>query len=266
MPESFASIRRCALSVLCLFVPVATIPARAATAGPDSVCLADLDRVQARMAEFDRLYAKCRVAGIALDYPAVAKTTLEQFIPLAWKTPGAGRQTGPIGVEGFADDTGWGRRRDDGLVADPSLAPNARHLETGGVETRGLTFVGSRVDAQGRHDRGPVFFCGYGHFTQVRKDMQRWPAYGVNIIQIELGPANTLVGENEVSLREAEAIIKVLDEAAKRNVRVDILLSPHYFPGWAYAKSAELSRGGAAWPIAWMRRRPSRSWKSSCAL
>ena len=35
------------------------------------------------------------------------------------------------------------------LLRDPSLAPNARRFETGGVETRGLTFVGSRVDAAG---------------------------------------------------------------------------------------------------------------------
>ena len=95
MPESFASIRRWDLAVLCLFVLVATISARTATAGPDSVCLADLDRVQARMAEFDRLYAKCRVAGIAPDYPAVAKTTLEQFIPLAREDARARMSNGP---------------------------------------------------------------------------------------------------------------------------------------------------------------------------
>lgn len=129
-------------------------------------------------------------------------------------------------------------------LKDHSLAPNPRRFQTGKVDVQGLSIIANRMDARGHRDRGPVFFCGFGHFDQVRKDMPRWPGYGVNIIQIELGPSAVLVGENEVSLKEAEAVVKVLDEAAKRNVMVDILLSPHYFPGWAYAKWPELSRGG----------------------
>ena len=34
----------------------------------------------------------------------------------------------------------------------------------------------------------PVFFNGFGHFGQVVADMEKWPAYGTNMIQIEFGP------------------------------------------------------------------------------
>ena len=45
--------------------------------------VSDIDNVEARMKVFNELYAKCHARKIPLDYPAVAKTTLEQFIPLA---------------------------------------------------------------------------------------------------------------------------------------------------------------------------------------
>jgi len=218
-------------------------PARAAAAS-DSACLAELDRVQAGLAEFNRLYEQCRAAGIPLDYPAVAKTTLEQFIPLARAdAEGADVQRAGYEVKDLQHTLVASIAEMKALLQAPSLAPNAWRFETGKMQVRGLSFVANRVDTRGRRERGPVFFCGYGHFNQVRQDMARWPGYGVNLIQIELGPAGTLVGENEVSLKEAEAVVQVLDEAANHNVMVNVLLSPHYFPGWAYAKWPEQSRG-----------------------
>ncbi len=197
------------------------------------------------MAQFNQLYEKCRAGGIPLDYPTVAKTTLEQFIPLAREdAEGLDVRRARFEVKDFRHTLDESIAEMSAFLADPALAPNARRFQTGKLQVRGLDFIATRVDARGHRDRGPVFFCGYGHFDQVKKDMPRWPGYGVNIIQIELGPAGTLVGENEVSLKEAEAVVKVLDEAAKYNVMVNILLSPHYFPGWAYAKWPELARGG----------------------
>lgn len=222
-----------------------TTPNFPASAEPDKDCLAELVAVQSRMAEFNQLYEECRVQKIPLDYPTVAKTMLEQFIPLARQdAEGADLQRAAFEVRDFE------RTLNDSIAEmrvwlnNPSLAPNPKRFETGKVEVKGLSFLANRADTRGHRDRGPVFFCGYGHFDQVRKDMPRWPGYDVNIIQIELGPAGTLVGENEVSLKEAEAIVKVLDEAAQRNVMVNILLSPHYFPGWAFAKWPDLGRGG----------------------
>ncbi len=248
MPAQSARTPPRAAAVLVL-VALATglITVGAAPAARDPACLEELDHVQTRMTEFDQLYEKCQAGGIPVDYPAVARTTLEQFIPLAREDAGGVdverarlelKDLKRIQDESFAQMTAF--------LHDPGLAPNARRFETSRMEVRGLDFIATRVDAHGHRDRGPVFFCGYGHFGQVRQDLPRWPGYGINLIQIELGPAGTLVGENEVSLKEAEAVVAVLDEAAKENVMVNILLSPHYFPGWAYAKWPELSRGGGS--------------------
>jgi len=222
-------------------------PPQSRAAAADSACLAELDRVQAGMSEFNQLYEKCRAAGIPLDYPAVAKTTLEQFIPLARAdAEGADVPRAAFEVKDLKQTLGASMAEMKALLQTPSLAPDAWRFQTGKLQVRGLSFTAERVDTRGRHERGPVFFCGYGHFNQVRQDMARWPGYGVNIIQIELGPAGTLVGENEVSLKEADAVVKVLDDAAKHNVMVNVLLSPHYFPGWAYAKWPDQTRASGS--------------------
>lgn len=211
----------------------------------DMNILAEIDHSQARLVEFNQLYEQCRKAKIPLDYPTVAKTMLEQFLPLARKDA-----EGADLVRAGWEAKDFDRALDESIaqmkafLQEPKLAPDAWRYESGRLEVKGLSFIGNRIDSRQQRDRGPVFFCGYGHFGQVRADLPRWPGYGVNIIQIELGPSGTLVGENEVSLKEAQAICKVLDAAVTNNVMVNILLSPHYFPGWALAKWPELGQGG----------------------
>lgn len=209
------------------------------------VLSADLDAIETRLKEFDALYARCRAKGIPLDYPTVTRTMLTQFIPLER----VDIRKGEIRRAGFAIKDF--NRSLDGAMAEmkaylrnPKSAPNAVRYRTGGLKIDGSSFVGGRQDAKGVESRGPVFFCGMGHFNQVRKDMYRWPGYGVNIIQIEVGPGVTFPKEDEVDLKPAQDIAKVLDEAAKKNVMVNILLSPHYFPAWVMAKWPHLAKGG----------------------
>lgn len=164
------------------------------------------------------------------------------------------RTVPPISTNGFAKGeiarANWAvgdfNRSLDSAIAEmraylktPEIAPNAIRYKTSKVDIEGLSFIGDRQDSKGNKSRGPVFFCGYGHFGQVRADMPRWPGYGVNIIQIEIGPSAVFPSEKEVNLKPAKEIANLLDQAAKHNVMVNILLSPHYFPGWAYQK----------WPI-----------------
>ncbi len=210
-----------------------------------SVLTARLDKIKARTKELTRLVDQCRAKGIPVDYPMTALTTLEQFVPLT-------QSDAVSGEERRADYSikDLNRMLDEAIATtkaylrDPTLAPNARRYRTGKVDIDGVSFIGPRMDSQKRETRGPVFFCGYGHFVQVRKDIPRWPGYGVNIIQIELGPSSTLVEENKVSLDAANDVLKTLDDAAKHNVKVILLLSPHYFPEWALQKWPHLLKGG----------------------
>lgn len=211
----------------------------------DSPILADLDKVVARKKEFDKLYNQCRSRGIRLDYPAAAKMMLEQFIPLAQEDVRKGYD---YRAKWMIED--FHKSMDDATTAmklylsDPKLAPVVRRYQTGKVGIDGLSFIADRQDSLGNKDRGPVFFCGHGHFGQVRKDIPIFPSYGVNIIQIEVGPSITFPTEDKVDLTAIRAVAKVLDDAAKHNIMVNVLLSPHYFPQWAMLKWPHLGKGG----------------------
>ncbi|GBC97912.1 Beta-galactosidase YesZ [bacterium HR17] len=88
----------------------------------------------------------------------------------------------------------------------------------------------------------PVFFVGYGHFGQVRADIEKFPRYGINIIQIEFGPNSVFPSEGVVSEEPIRETLSVLDRAAKAGVAVNLLISPHYFPRWMLEKYPHLRK------------------------
>lgn len=130
----------------------------------------------------------------------------------------------------------------------------------GEPETAGAVPDGFSMRAK---DGRPIFFCGYGHFEQVKRDIGDMQKLGCNTIQIEIGPSQVLFppGEHrkwdldgdgafcggeeyiyekngfEVNLAYLKTqIIPYLDAAAKANVAVCLLISPHYAPGWIFEK------------------------------
>jgi len=81
----------------------------------------------------------------------------------------------------------------------------------------------------------PVYFVGVGHFGQVRQDIPILNEYGLNIIQIETGPAAVMPDPNTVDMTAVKTdTVAALDNAAANNVAVNLLVSTHYFPEWAY--------------------------------
>src|ERR1039458_6283273 len=132
-----------ALEVSAIFLSLTLLspPPAGAGAASDSACLAELDRVQAGMSEFNRLYEQCRAAGIPLDYPAVAKTTLEQFIPLARAdVEGADPKRAGYEVKDLQHTLAASLAEMKAFLQTPSLAPNARRFETSKeVQVRGLS-------------------------------------------------------------------------------------------------------------------------------
>lgn len=80
----------------------------------------------------------------------------------------------------------------------------------------------------------PVYFTGVGHFGQVKQDIPILNEYGLNIIQIEMGPRTGLPDPNTVDRNAIqENVVQWLDKAAGHHVAVNLLISPHYFPQWA---------------------------------
>jgi len=107
---------------------------------------------------------------------------------------------------------------------------------TGKLEISRAQTIGTRRFPDGATERGPVLFTGYGHFGQVKRDIEKLPGYGCNIVQIEFGPNSVLPGETDTSARAINEFLAVCDRAAQADVSVILLLSPHYFPQWALEK------------------------------
>ena len=205
-----------------------------------------LDQVESGLAALKQTIRQARDAGAAVDYPVVTQTVVEHF--LGWSREDV--QRGEILRASYAagDMIRSLKRASDELAAygrDPTRIPVVARYSTGKLEISGTSFVGD-VLRGGKIERGPVFFCGYGHFGQVRQDIEIFPDYGTNIIQIEFGPNSVLKSETEVSNAPVDDALSVLDRAAKANIMVNLLLSPHYFPQWALEKWPHLKscRGG----------------------
>lgn len=127
-------------------------------------------------------------------------------------------------------------REAQSILFEPTRDLRVPVYTTGPVETRDGAFW---------QDARPVFFTGVGHFGQVREDLPILPDYGLNIIQIEMGPNSVVTGPDTIDETPIHNnILAALDRAAANSVAVNLLISPHYFPDWMLEQHPELAECG----------------------
>jgi len=123
--------------------------------------------------------------------------------------------------------------RAEAILAGETADFPVPHYVTSKLEVSHAQTFGTRIFPDGKTERGPVLFTGYGHFGQVKHDIEKFPGYGCNIIQIEFGPNSVLPNATNTSDCAIDDFLALCDRAAKSNVSIALLLSPHYFPQWA---------------------------------
>jgi len=102
------------------------------------------------------------------------------------------------------------------------------------------------LDNPSQKELDPAIISGYGHFGGAIADIPLFSETGCNAVQTEFGPSKVVMGENPdgsfvIDTSKVEkSVAEILERAAKNNVAVIFLLSPHYFPGWALAKHPEV--------------------------
>lgn len=89
----------------------------------------------------------------------------------------------------------------------------------------------------------PYYFGGYGHFGQAGLDLPNFPALGASLIQQDVGGPNFFLSPDGTPNKGAHALTDVLQVAARNRMKIDLLLSPHYFPDWAIKQAPELLNG-----------------------
>ncbi|MCE5322743.1 beta-galactosidase [bacterium] len=209
---------------------------------------AGLQRLEQVLPSLMTKLEQLKTQGQDISYPMVSYTVLENFIGYAKED--VDKNEVKRASEALFDMDSIEQKLDkeisEALSGKRALACVPRWTGDARPVIKSSSFIAPTVTPgkSGREMR-PVFFTGYGHFGQVRADMEKWPNYGTNIIQIEVGPSSTLPEENKVNDQPARDLLTLLDRAQKSGVCVNLLLSPHYLPGWVKDKMQSNSKN--AW-------------------
>ncbi|OUS67936.1 hypothetical protein B1748_35205 [Paenibacillus sp. MY03] len=144
-----------------------------------------------RLGALEEALAQAKAINIPVDYEKVNYTVVSQFIPYVMEDIEAGlyeRASYQLGEmerlyeEALEDVQAY-------LAGTKQPKPVNRYI-TGDIEIDRTSFI---ADTKGAYAddkvRKEVFFTGYGHFEQVRKDIPNFFDYGANIIQVEVGPS-----------------------------------------------------------------------------
>ena len=208
-----------------------------------SARLADLRQ---KLPAFKRQLDELRAKGMDISYPLVTFTVLENFVNYAEEDIKHGEvRRAFMQIADMETMTKRLERELSEALAGKRILPEVpRWTGTERPKIVGPSFIAPTVFPTRPLSPipRPIFFVGYGHFGQVRADIEKFPRYGVNIIQIEFGPNSVFPEDGVVSDAPIRGTLNVLDRAAKAGVAVNLLISLHYFPQWMLDKYPHLRK------------------------
>ncbi len=202
--------------------------------------LAAIAEQEARLAHLEALLAQAQQDDVPVAYPRADLATARMFVQYCrddvanGRIPRAAEVAREVGE--LLDRAGQEMRRGIDVPLLKSDSP---------VEIRDGSLWGT-CTLGGREVRQPVFLTGYGHFQTVVEDLPLLARMGINVIQIEIGPSSIVFEDGARTDEIMRRVLPALDRARDNGARVCLLLSPHYFPQWAYEKWPELdvNKGG----------------------
>lgn len=180
--------------------------------------------LEPKIAQLEQKVAGLLGAGGA--YPLVTLTTAQEFARFI-----------RADARNFQLARAWAQLLSIEQLVDTALRrddfPAAPKYVTSSIEIDGPGFLANARFPDGRQVRRPVIFIGMGPFGQARADVEKFPSYGFNIMQVEFGPNSVVTSETEYSDGAIEEFRSLCQRAEKAGVAVNLLISPHYFPAWA---------------------------------
>lgn len=175
-------------------------------------------------------------------YPLVTRTTLDRFLLYAEEDLQKGQLARAYDAALEMQTAAKKSLRREFLPPVPRYQSASKGL---GYRLDGPAQLGTALFPDGHVEKDrPIQFLGVGHFGQVVHDLELLNDFGMNIIQIELGPRSVLRVEDEIDTSDIDRYLGYLDKAQASNVAVCLLLSPHYFPDWAMEKYPHLADAG----------------------
>ena len=209
-----------------------------------------VDALRRRLPNLEKQIQTLRAAGQDVSYPLVPLTVLQNF-------PAYIEQDAAHETDGQRDFLTRAARQLDELepMAARLEADLSGHQKAGAApypvvprwtgQTRprvqGPSLLGAATSGAKTEER-PLFFNGFGHFQPVVNDLEKWPAYGTNIIMIDVGPNRVFPAPDKVDEAPIAQTKAILQRASKAGVAVSLLISPHYMPAWMLQAHPELKK------------------------
>ena len=217
----------------------AVYPAGDGPVDPPEPTRDDIETVLASLAErlptIDALFDEAKSKGVDTRYPRVSRTVIERYRSELFQMIEEGRRffvlTSAMYLVRCAERL---EAELEAIIANPDLAIDYPDVSLGNLRCReGSFFSGDR----------PVMLAGLcGWFNPSY--FQELSNMGYSCISTEIGPRHTVTEEGGASYEGLDGIKAVLDAAGAHNMAVDLLLSPHYFPGWARGRWPETDATG----------------------
>lgn len=201
------------------------------------------------IAEIEELIAECEAKNISVEYEKVNLGVIKRF-------------------KGFLNDyitKGLTKEYEHNynvicsLAAETIAALNG-YLNGTKAEKAAPVYVSSDVTEDGQSLIGtvrlkgelveqPLFFNGYGHWSDALTDYQSFTDLGINYTQYEIGPNSILkpgTGSNKYNIDTAavQRVKNVFKTAEDNNLSVVFLTAMHYFPQFIYNQYPEIKNNG----------------------
>lgn len=137
-------------------------------------------------------------------------------------------------------------------IAGMKLPKTVVRTVTGVPDVSGESFIADTVSSDGKSEKRPVFYVGYGHWEN--DDMEDYRAMGVNLIQYEIGPEHILKKASDeeiaagklftVDTEKLKEVREVFERAEDCGVSIVFLTAMHYFPEFLYEYDPTIINGG----------------------
>lgn len=185
---------------------------------------------EARLPAVEARIAEAKTAGLPVAYPTADFLIAKRFCQYGRDDVLNGRlPRAQEVVDEVAALLDRADREARAGVAVPRIVPGTVRIENGAFW--------AKCSMGGKEEYRPVFFTGYGHHEPVIEDLPLLGQIGINVIQIEQGPEGVVNADGTVNTAPiTDRLLPALNRARDNGVMVNLLVSPHYFPAWAYEK------------------------------
>lgn len=209
----------------------------------------ELEPIKKRIKQIALLLKKAKSKGIDILYPNVTATVLRNFVVFCEEDFAADE------FEGVKEQIRQLKRISKRcllecreIVSGKEKPFSAPSYITSPIKIVGPSFIG-KAKMDGKIVSRPIFFVGHGMYADVRRDIEKFPSYGVNIIQLDFYPSQIFSGEKPNQTRVKTLFLDILDRAAEANVRVDLNLWWGGYPKWMLKKYPQIKPGSSRYDL-----------------